>query len=196
LSCGAQRFKSVRRVTKYLCPSVSSTIAAIGFVTCACSGAKIRSVGPDTWRVECTNSMATCAARADELCGDRGYTILGGQSRKEVYGPEGQQIAQELGELLVQCRQHQRPATPETGQARSWRLNPPRSGAPVELAAPARRPAEGVCTPGETQTCVGPGACHGGQACMADGSGFQPCDCGTSGGGSPAEGPDAGIPIP
>jgi hypothetical protein len=26
---------------------------------------------------------------------------------------------------------------------------------------------------------VGAGACEGGQACKQDGSGFEPCDCGT-----------------
>jgi len=40
------------------------------------------------------------------------------------------------------------------------------------------------CTPGSTQTCVGPGACHGGQACLATGSGWAACDCGAVGGNS------------
>jgi hypothetical protein len=35
-----------------------------------------------------------------------------------------------------------------------------------------------VCRPGETQKCVGAGACAGGQACNSDGTGFGPCDCG------------------
>jgi len=35
-----------------------------------------------------------------------------------------------------------------------------------------------ACTPGATQTCVGPGACSGAQACKDDGSGFGACDCG------------------
>lgn len=38
------------------------------------------------------------------------------------------------------------------------------------------------CTPGSTQACVGPGACAGGQACLA-GSGWGPCDCGVGGSG-------------
>jgi hypothetical protein len=36
------------------------------------------------------------------------------------------------------------------------------------------------CTPGATQTCVGPGACAGGQVCRTDGTGYGPCDCGPS----------------
>jgi non-reducing end alpha-L-arabinofuranosidase len=35
------------------------------------------------------------------------------------------------------------------------------------------------CTPGDTRICVGPGACSGGQACLATGS-WGACDCGTS----------------
>jgi hypothetical protein len=34
-----------------------------------------------------------------------------------------------------------------------------------------------VCIPGETQPCFGPGACAGGQSCLADGSGYGACEC-------------------
>ena len=37
------------------------------------------------------------------------------------------------------------------------------------------------CTEGDTRTCVGPGACKGGQACGAEGK-WTPCDCGDSAG--------------
>lgn len=36
--------------------------------------------------------------------------------------------------------------------------------------------------------CYGPGACLGGQACLASGTGYGPCNCGNADGGS---GPDA-----
>lgn len=35
-----------------------------------------------------------------------------------------------------------------------------------------------VCAPGDTRTCVGPGACVGGQICKQDESGFSDCVCG------------------
>jgi hypothetical protein len=38
-----------------------------------------------------------------------------------------------------------------------------------------------VCTPGQSVACVGPAGCQGGQACKADGSGYEPCDCGGAG---------------
>src|SRR5262249_55630252 len=37
-----------------------------------------------------------------------------------------------------------------------------------------------LCTPGQSIACVGPGGCAGGQSCKADGSGYEPCDCGGS----------------
>jgi hypothetical protein len=38
-----------------------------------------------------------------------------------------------------------------------------------------------ACTPGETQACLGPGACDGAQICLSDGSGYGDCDCGAAG---------------
>ncbi len=40
-----------------------------------------------------------------------------------------------------------------------------------------------VCTPGETNMCLGPGACIGAQVCLADGSTYGDCDCGVTDGG-------------
>lgn len=54
-----------------------------------------------------------------------------------------------------------------------------------------------VCNEGDTRECLGPGACKGAQACLADGTGFKPCECGSStttggadAGGSDGEGPN------
>jgi hypothetical protein len=48
-----------------------------------------------------------------------------------------------------------------------------KSNAPPEPQTP-----KNACVPGTTQTCVGPGACAGGQACRPDGQGYTDCDCG------------------
>ena len=45
-----------------------------------------------------------------------------------------------------------------------------------------------ICEPGATQTCVGPGACLGGQACNIDGMSWGVCDCGNAAGGAPSIG--------
>ena len=42
----------------------------------------------------------------------------------------------------------------------------------------------GICEPGATRGCIGPGACEGSQACLSDGSGWGVCDCGGGTGGS------------
>ena len=42
-----------------------------------------------------------------------------------------------------------------------------------------------LCTPGDTRTCVGPGACPGGQACGSDQT-WTACDCGGQGGSGPS----------
>jgi hypothetical protein len=34
-----------------------------------------------------------------------------------------------------------------------------------------------ICVPGDTQPCVGPGACAGGQSCLESGLGWGPCQC-------------------
>ncbi len=39
-----------------------------------------------------------------------------------------------------------------------------------------------VCTSGDTQACLGPGACEGAQICNADGTAWGACDCGSAGG--------------
>ena len=38
---------------------------------------------------------------------------------------------------------------------------------------------DGVCSPGESIACTGPGGCSGGQACKADGAGYDDCVCGS-----------------
>ncbi|MEM7437268.1 MAG: hypothetical protein AAF436_19105 [Myxococcota bacterium] len=42
----------------------------------------------------------------------------------------------------------------------------------------AGAPGVGItCEPGETQRCVGAGACEGAQACVPDGTSWGPCQC-------------------
>ena len=39
--------------------------------------------------------------------------------------------------------------------------------------------APGVCVPGRSVACVGPGGCDGAQVCNAEGTGYDACDCGS-----------------
>lgn len=49
-----------------------------------------------------------------------------------------------------------------------------------------------ICTPGDSKACTGPAGCQGGQACLADGTGWGSCDCGTGGASSGGAGGGAG----
>jgi hypothetical protein len=47
------------------------------------------------------------------------------------------------------------------------------------------------CVPGRSVTCSSPSGCSGTHVCLADGSGYAPCDCGGDGIDVDAAGPDA-----
>lgn len=53
-------------------------------------------------------------------------------------------------------------------------------------------PDSGTCTPGSTQSCVGPAGCEGGQECNADGTGYDACVCEGGSGASGGQGGSAG----
>lgn len=64
----------------------------------------------------------------------------------------------------------------------------------VFLLAIASCGGQQLCVPGMSQSCYGPGACLGGQMCLADGSGYSTCNCGSLGTGAgfvPVGGGDA-----
>ncbi len=65
------------------------------------------------------------------------------------------------------------------------------AGGTTTGAGPGAGGASSVCAPGETQVCVGPGSCSGGQSCLADGTGWSTCECGDAGTTGSAGGGDA-----
>lgn len=173
---------------------------------CGCGGARARSVGDDTWRLECKSSMAACASRAEDVCSDKGFVVLSGRSSRELYGPEGEQVGADRAELLIRCGGEEEKSSSLPAQEPGWALKR-KAGAGAPVASANRGAAKQACVPGATQRCVGPGACEGGQICSADGLSFGPCDCGpedaaeTGRDGGPftntapsADVPDAGSP--
>jgi hypothetical protein len=140
----------------------------------ACSAAAksgVREVADGTWEIEC-GSLGNCAEQAERACRSRGYDIIGGYDRSELYGHEAgeSQVAVRKSQLVVVCRA-------ANGDSRV----PPASAAvalpPPGASSPAPSASKLLCTPGTTQRCVGKGACDGGQSCLPDGSGFGPCEC-------------------
>ena len=129
--------------------------------------------------------------RANDLCDNRGYVVLGGVNKRQLLGAElgHSQVEVREAELSFACadRRGDLPKVLTTNTALA--LPPPGAVAPgpatATAAAPSKAPAT-ACIPGTTQHCVGSAACSGGQACLADGSGFSPCDCGTAAHGTPS----------
>jgi hypothetical protein len=133
---------------------------------------------PDgSWHLECGNSLDLCVQKANDLCDNRGYAVLGGVNKRQLLGAElGQsQVEVRQAELSVACADR-RGDLPKVLTTNTALALPPR----VPEPAPAAKATIGACTPGTTQRCVGAGACAGGQACLADGAGFGPCDCGSA----------------
>jgi len=160
--------------------------------------------GPDgLLRLDCARGMKDCVSQAEKYCNvqkkDGGYVIMSGTSRKILMGSENSQYrtAAEVAQLEVKCGSESLPiavAGEGADYPEPYKL-PPRSDAdvtPSEFGAAATVPvpvpaaASVACTKGATQACVGPGACQGGQVCLADGSGFGACDCGPQQAAPPA----------
>jgi hypothetical protein len=105
-----------------------------------------------------------------------------------LVGVEGHQKGHLLSRVLFVCA--------DQAQAKPLKL-PPRPGAETyaeATPAPTASSLERACVPGSTQRCVGTGACEGGQACLADGSGYGPCECARATVGPEASGGDAEAP--
>jgi hypothetical protein len=147
----------------------------------ACHAATAPSVRqPDgSWHVQCGNSLQVCVQKANDLCDDRGYVVLGGTNKRALYGAElGQsQVEVREADLSIACADR-RGELPKVLVSSTLSVTPPPRVAEPAPAA-AAKPAS-ACTPGSTQRCVGAGACEGGQSCSADGAGFGPCDCGSA----------------
>ncbi|MGC4064384.1 MAG: hypothetical protein QM784_07020 [Polyangiaceae bacterium] len=151
------------------------------FAGCAGRAGTQRADG--SYAIDCTDKKA-CLDRADRTCGEEGYIVVGRRSNKKRYGAPGNEIFIGKDELYIRCNRD-RPADAPDPHTGDWSLRRDGEGSPSPIqsspsASPSAAPPvlRGVCRPGETQRCVGPAACEGGQACLPDGSGFGICDCG------------------
>jgi hypothetical protein len=148
--------------------AVLSVIAGIS----ACSLRNIeRETLPDgTHRLTCRTRLSLCLVEVQDACTDAGYDVLEAHEERKRAGPNTAEIEIVRSEARIRCRKTTAVFGDSSGEART---PPAPSAAPPPAATPK------VCDPGATQVCVGTGACQGGQRCLADGSGFGPCDCGT-----------------
>jgi hypothetical protein len=123
---------------------------------------------PDgSFKLQCPKALADCLTDLTrDICRDYGYDVVRGHEVVERIGVEPVNSINVSSVAIVRCRS---------------------SGAlivrdDVAPSAPKKAAAAtpGRCFPGSTQACLGPGACKGAQTCVADGSSFGACDCGST----------------
>lgn len=172
------------------------SLLSVATLVSACGGSvKTNPLPGGGYVVACEKGITSCIARAEVLCGDKGYTIVGGMSTSKVVGGPNSAYRKVIyqGELSFYCGKFEPPKCEQRGsvadESEVYQLSQAETSEPAP-APPAPVAAPRACVPGSTQTCVGPGACAGGQVCAADGQGFGPCDCGREA-APPAEAPVA-----
>lgn len=146
-------------------------------VLAACSRPGVTSTkhADGTRELRCEHPLWKCLLHVDDYCRGASYEVLHASDEQLVYGSDASQVEGRLSRALVRCM---KPGV----SPRAWEVQTAEaagSAAPPPAPRPAPAPApKRACVPGSSQACVGPAACAGGQACLPDGSGFGPCDCG------------------
>ncbi|HEY2903636.1 MAG TPA: hypothetical protein VGL59_23835 [Polyangia bacterium] len=141
---------------------------------------RIEKVDVDTYRLTCQVPLDECLHQAAaNACNNGPYYVVRAVNEINLQGLQELPKPTPSSEAVIQC-----------GPGRGWgdKAKALMSGAtraaqndPAPLRDAGTLPATTqICAPGATQICVGPGACKGGQACLPDGSGFAPCDCGAT----------------
>jgi hypothetical protein len=131
---------------------------------CATGNVERHRLADGSWQFTCKLSMDECVRHVEQVCSDKRYRILAGNSQNIVRDVPPGTREYHTSDLTVTCGDEGAPS-PE--------------GAGPTLARPAAS-AGPVCVAGTTQACVGTAGCAGGQACRPDGTGYGPCDCGTA----------------
>lgn len=157
-----------------------------GLLALACthtSGVERRAQDDGSYLVDCRQPLTQCLVSIEQVCRS-GYEIVRGREDRTLSGPQEPNEPVIISQVVARCRS----SSSLFGGAE--KPSPPApSGGAAAAAVPSRS-----CTPGATQACVGPAACHGGQQCLADGMAFGPCDCGGAAPAAPAVSPAAADP--
>jgi hypothetical protein len=135
--------------------------------------------GTEVYRISCRSAIEPCREKAAALC--RGeYEVLQNAGApvepprvSSAPGPRSTgsryQRPDWVGELVVAC------GSPRRAEGT---VEPAISSATVAVPSERALAPDQLCVPGVTQLCLGPAACRGAQACLADGRGWGACDCG------------------
>lgn len=145
--------------------------AACIFTACATQGVEHRHLGEQRYHFRCQTGLASCLSHVSDVCRDTSYDVLRARDRRHFTGVEPAEREQRSSEAVIECRARGTPLFDEDD------LLKPLATEPQRATPPEHQPRTLLCTPGTTQPCVGVGACAGGQACLADGSGYGACQC-------------------
>ena len=164
-------------------------ISLVVLFGCSSANVERQSLADGTWRIKCKFGLEQCVREADKVCFGSTYQIASGNNTLRLYGVDPGKTEVRTSELTVTCGRsavEEAEAKAQAVDAKGQTVDAGRSDAATASAARSTV----LCTPGATQTCLGPGACAGAQACRTDGAGFMPCDCGAQ---TKSAIPDAGI---
>lgn len=130
---------------------------------CGASEFQSQKLADGSYAFKCELAMDECVRRAQEQCKNQRFRILEGTSETRLRDAPPFERAYHTSRLHLKC----------TDDGANVLLSVGSDSAEKPKSSPS-------CATGETRTCVGPGACKGGQACLPDGSGFGSCDCGSA----------------
>ena len=81
------------------------SLSALLLIACASTTVPVSRLPDGSVRLACDGSLGPCIQKAEELCKGRGYVVLGGVSKRELFGAEGglSRVEVRKGELLIRC---------------------------------------------------------------------------------------------
>jgi hypothetical protein len=150
-------------------------LAALGAASVACAAPRfsVEKRADGAQHLRCKLSLPDCLVEAERVCQGRPYAVLRAVDDHDRRGGAELSLDVRTSEAIFRCA----PAVGWPPGTNPMAMTP--AIPPSAAAEPA--PKASACVPGASTPCTGPGGCAGGQACLADGSGYNPCDCGGSG---------------
>lgn len=142
--------------------AVGVFVATAFVAACAAPILERQHLADGSWQLTCRLAMDACVREVEQICKDKQYRILNASSETRRKDAPPFETEYHTSRLAFACGKLPEGVVP---------------GAVVDAGLGSGR----VCGSGDTRACVGPGACAGGQTCLADSSGFGPCDCGPAG---------------
>ena len=166
-----------------LAAKVSWFVLAGAVIGCSRQAVVVHERLPDgSYSFKCEDELWVCLSHVQDVCKGGPYVVHDGWNEPKTSGVEQNRIETHRSRAHVRCV--------HPGTLKSKEMPPQKAPVRAPVAAqavpgqskapppPSPTPVR-VCVPGATQSCVGPAACSGGQACLPDGSGFGSCDCGS-----------------